>query len=162
LLLKQVWRKVDGEALPHLPISYCLQLLCLCLSHVCHGVLVLETHAHTTTLLLSKHCLLLLLSGHIGLLSVPLLLHHCRVHCNNCQPLFMLSWTLLLTHLLLLEHVLPRLQVLHGMRVGSHAGLHAHHRSSLADRAVGTGNMLHARWHSSPGPPIPGCPWCMP
>jgi hypothetical protein len=93
LLLKQVWRKVDGEALPHLPISDCLQLLCLCLSHVCHGVLVLETHAHATTLLLSKHCLLLLLSGHVGLLGVPLLLHHCGIHYITYQLPFILSWT---------------------------------------------------------------------
>jgi hypothetical protein len=88
LQLLQMWRKTNGEALPHLPISYGLQLLCLCLRHVSHGHLVLEPHAHTTALLLSNHCLLLLmLSRQVCLLGGPLLLHHCRVHCHECQPL---------------------------------------------------------------------------
>lgn len=34
------------------------------------------------------------------------------------------------------------------MRIVSHAWLHAHHRTCLADGAIGTGNMLHARRHS--------------
>lgn len=75
LLLKQVWRKIDKGALSHLTISHCLQLLCLRLVHICHGIL--ECHAHTT-LLVSKHCLLLL-PMHVCLLCGSLL-YHCRVH----------------------------------------------------------------------------------
>jgi hypothetical protein len=44
--------------------------------HACHWVL--ETHAHVT-LLMSKHCLLLL-AMHECLLGSPLLLHECRIH----------------------------------------------------------------------------------
>lgn len=75
LLLKQVWGKVDEGTLSHLSIPHRLQLLCLRLIHVCHGVL--ETHAHAT-LLVSEHCLLLL-SMHVCLLRGSLL-YHCRVH----------------------------------------------------------------------------------
>jgi hypothetical protein len=71
LLLEQVGRKIDKWSLAHLAVSHCLQLLCLCLVQVCHGVL--EAHSHAA-LLVGKHGLLLL-PVHVGLLGCPLLLH---------------------------------------------------------------------------------------
>jgi hypothetical protein len=50
--------------------------LCLGWVHVCHGIL--KSHAHVT-LLLGKHCLLLLAMQEC-LLGGPLLLHKCRIH----------------------------------------------------------------------------------
>jgi hypothetical protein len=34
------------------------------------------------------------------------------------------------------------------MRIGTHARLHGHHGSCLADGAIGAGDVLHARRHS--------------
>lgn len=64
----------------------------------------METHTHVT-LLMSKHCcLLLLLAMHKRLLGSPLLLHECRIHCGSCQPNFNVecSGRGIFTHLMLL------------------------------------------------------------
>ena len=61
------------------------------------------THAHVT-LLMSKHCCLLLLAMHKRLLGSPLLLHECGIHCDSCQPIFNVEcsrWGMF-THLMLL------------------------------------------------------------
>jgi hypothetical protein len=34
------------------------------------------------------------------------------------------------------------------MRISTHAWLHTHHGSSLTDRTIGAGDVLHSRWHS--------------